>query len=224
MRRIPKLRRADLDRITAATAKAEATTSAEIVTVIANQSGAYTGQALLVCLAAMTAYSVLFFVFLGFVNTLLSRYLWHVRPANLLFAFVAGQVFVFGSVYLVLSIFPVLRSGIVSRRDKVSRVRERAETAFYRHNITRTKAGNGLLIYISLLERRVELLVDTGIAARVRPETWREIVEGIVAGIRAGRFTDALEGAVASCGGVLAELFPRLPDDVNELPDAPVRE
>jgi len=224
MSRIPKLRRADLDRITVATAKAERGTSAEIVTVIANQSGAYTGQVLLVCLAAMTAYSVLFFLFLGFVNRLLALYLWHIRPANLLFVFFAGQAFVFGVVYFLLSFIPGLRSGVISRKDKTSRVRERAETAFYRHNITRTSGGNGLLIFISLLEKRVELLVDAGIAVRVKQDTWQGIVEGIVSGIRAGRFLDALEGAIASCGGVLSELFPRLPDDVNELPDAPVVE
>ncbi|OGD26014.1 MAG: hypothetical protein A2Y56_11015 [Candidatus Aminicenantes bacterium RBG_13_63_10] len=220
----PKLRRADLERITTAAAKAEAGTSAEIVTVIANQSGAYTGQVLLVCLAAMTAYSVLFFIFLGLVQKILALWLWHVRPSNLLFAFLAGQVFVFGSVFLLLSFIPGLRSGVVSRKDKTSRVRERAETAFYRHNIMGTSAGNGLLIFVSLLEKRVELLVDAGIAGRVKPETWQKIVDGIVSGIRSGRFLDALEGAILRCGEILSGPFPRLPGDVNELPDRPVVE
>jgi putative membrane protein len=224
MKRAKKLLKADLERITAATAGAEARTSAEIVTVIANQSGSYTGQMLLVCLAAMTAYAVLFFVFLGFVQKLLALWLWHVRVGQLLLAFLAGQVLVFGVVFALLSFLPRFRSAVVSGKDKASRVRERAESAFFRHNITATGAGNGALIYVSLLEKRVELLVDAGIAARVKAGTWQEVVDGIVAGVGAGEFLPALERAIRRCGDILSDPFPRLRGDVNELPDRPVVE
>jgi len=222
--RAKKLRRADLERITAAVSEAEARTSAEIVTVVASQSGSYTGQVLLVCLAAMAAYSVLYFVFMGFVQKFLALFLWHVHPVNLLFVFVSGQVLFFGLAFGLLSFFPRLRRGVVSGKDRNARVRLRAESAFYRYNVTATGAGNGLLLYISLFERRVELLVDSGIAARVKNETWQDVVDGIVSGIREGRFVPAVESAVARCGAVLAGPFPRRQGDVNELPDKPVVE
>lgn len=224
MSRKKKLLRADLERITNATARAESGTAAEIVTVIANQSGAYAGQLLLVSLAVMTAYSVLFFVFLGFVQKMLALWLWHVRPAQLLFAFLVGQAFFFGLTFALLSFIPSLRSAVVSRKDKTSRVRERAEAAFFHHNITATQAGNGLLLYVSLFEKRVELLVDAGIAGQVKTETWRDVVDEIIAGIRAGQLLPALEKAILRCGEILSGSFPRQPGDINELPDKPVVE
>jgi len=216
--------RADLDRLTAATQQAESRTSAEIATVIASQSGAYTGQVLMVCLALMAAYALAFFLFLGAVHRLLERFLWEARDVQVLLAFFLGQIFVFGLGFGLLSLVPGLRSLVVSRKDKRRRVRERAELAFFHHNITATRAGNGLLIYVSIFERRVELLVDSGIAQKIKPATWQDVVDRIVKGILDNRFLSVLEVQIRHCGDVLAKPFPRRPGDVNELPDRPVLE
>jgi putative membrane protein len=224
MSRIKRPGRADLDRLTAATQQAESQTSAEIATVIASQSGAYAGQVLMVCLALMAVYALAFFLFLGTIYRLLERILWEARTIQVLLAFFIGQIVVFVLAFSLFSLVPGLRFLVVSRKDKRNRVRERAESAFFHHNITATQAGNGLLIYVSLFERRVELLVDSGIAHKIKPAVWQEVVDRIVEGIRGNRFLPSLEEQIRRCGDILSGLFPRQPGDVNELPDRPVVE
>lgn len=224
MSRVKKPARADLERLTAATQKAESRTSAEIVTVIASHSGAYSGQVLMVCLALLAAYALAFFLFLGGIHRLLERFLWEARDIQVLLVFFIGQAVVFGLAFGLLSLVPGLRTLAVSRKDRRARVRERAESAFFHHHITATRAGNGLLIYVSLLERRVELLVDFGIAQKIRPSVWQEVVDRILEGIRGGRFLQALEAEIQRCGDILSGPFPHRRDDVNELPDRPIVE
>ena len=54
---------------------------------------------------------------------------------------------------------------------------------------------------------------------RIAPETWHELVRDLTAGIREGRACTALCSVITRCGAILAEQFPRKPDDVNELAD-----
>ena len=80
-------------------------------------------------------------------------------------------------------------------------------------------ADIGILILVSLLEHRVQVLADSGINARVKPGTWDEVVEIILAGIRRGDLCQGLCDAIDRCGEILGREFPIQPDDVNELPD-----
>lgn len=100
------------------------------------------------------------------------------------------------------------------------KVRRRAEQAFYQHGLHKTKEGTGVLIMMSLLERRVQVLADRAINDRVPPGTWDRLVAGLVEGIRAGRPTEALCQAIACCGDLLAAHFPaREGDNPDELED-----
>ena len=74
-------------------------------------------------------------------------------------------------------------------------------------------------LLVSLLEHRVQVLADSGINARVKPGTWDQVVEIVLAGIRQGDLCQGLCDAVDRCGEILAQEFPIQPDDVNELPD-----
>jgi putative membrane protein len=105
-----------------------------------------------------------------------------------------------------------------SRMDM--KVRRRAESAFYEHGLHRTREGTGVLIMVSLLERRVQVLADQGINQRVPVGTWTHVVQGMLAGIREGRPVDAFCEAIARCGEILAEHFPsREGDNPDELPN-----
>jgi putative membrane protein len=104
------------------------------------------------------------------------------------------------------------------------KVRLRAERAFYEEGLHRTREATGLLIILSLLERRVQILADRAIDERVPPGTWDALVGDIVTGVRAGRPTEALCDAIGRCGTLLASHFPvRDEDNPNELPDDLVR-
>ena len=83
-----------------------------------------------------------------------------------------------------------------------------------------TRDRTGILIFISLLEHRIEVVGDAGINAAVEPEEWAEVVDRIRDGFRSGRRVEGLVAAVDLCGRLLEKRGVELrADDVNELPD-----
>jgi len=105
-------------------------------------------------------------------------------------------------------------------------VEVRAEAAFVEEEVFDTRDRTGILVFLSLAERRAVILADAGINQSVPEGTWQDLVDGLVAGIRAGDPAGAMRSAVIRCGEVLEEHEVALrPDDIDELPDAPrVRE
>jgi putative membrane protein len=115
--------------------------------------------------------------------------------------------------------FPRLKIPFVNKKRMMHAVRERALRAFYEKGLYRTRDENGILIFISILERKVWILGDRGVNVKIPPETWQAHANEISQGIREGRPCDALCKVIESCGRVLEEHFPRKEDDTNELPD-----
>ena len=98
-------------------------------------------------------------------------------------------------------------------------VRQRAVRAFHEKGLHRTREGNGILIFISLLEHRVWILGDRGINAVIPPERWTSLASGLASGIHGGRMVETLITTITEVGDILREHFPRRTDDTNELPD-----
>jgi len=98
-------------------------------------------------------------------------------------------------------------------------VRQQAMHVFYENGLHRTRDANGILIFISLLERKVWILGDRGINAVIPPERWSALASTLTSGIRQGQLTEALVGVIAEMGDILHQHFPSRHDDVNELPD-----
>jgi len=101
------------------------------------------------------------------------------------------------------------------------RPRERAREVFALRGAWNTEENNGILIYVLLAERAVEIVADRGIARRVDDGQWRGVCEEMQRQFAAGKFQ---EGAVAGVRGVAALLereFPGAPGHANELPDRP---
>jgi len=122
--------------------------------------------------------------------------------------------------YLLGAVWPALRIHLVHADVVEHRVRQRAFAAFVEQEVFRTEARTGILLFLSLLERRVIVLADTGIAARVPQQEWDAIVAGVVAGMRRGQPGPALAEAIRRCGDLLAAHdLQRRPDDRDELPD-----
>jgi len=114
---------------------------------------------------------------------------------------------------------------VTSRERMADKVKQRAEQAFYQHGLHNTKERTGILILVSLLERRVHVLADKGINDRVPPGTWDDIVNGILDGIRTGNATDAICKAIAKCGALLSQVSPAgSGDNPDELPDTLIQE
>ncbi len=113
---------------------------------------------------------------------------------------------------------PHLKLALVSDFDAMHEVREEAIHAFYERGLHRTKHGTGILIFISLLERRVWILGDKGINEKVTPHFWNSLVAELTKGIRDGKALDALCTVIAKCGSELGKHFPGR-HEVNEIDD-----
>jgi putative membrane protein len=108
---------------------------------------------------------------------------------------------------------------LVSEQDRITQVKHRAELEFYRLGITETEGATGILIFVSLLEHRIEVMADKKISIMLPPETWNGVVEQVLAGIRSGDLSKGLCNAIETCGNILADKFPIKSGDRNELKD-----
>jgi uncharacterized membrane protein len=99
--------------------------------------------------------------------------------------------------------------------------RERALEVFGLLRVWDTEENAGVLLYLLLADRDVEIVADRGIHRVVRDGVWQEVCEALEAQFRAGRCTDGVVNAVNRISDVLAAAFPRDGAVVNELPDRP---
>ena len=83
----------------------------------------------------------------------------------------------------------------------------------------RTVGRTGVLIYLSLAERRAEIVADEAVTKVTTPECWGDAMAELIGEIRAGRPGEGLAMAVEEVGEVLARHFPKTSDDTNEIPD-----
>jgi putative membrane protein len=97
------------------------------------------------------------------------------------------------------------------------RVHREALANFTASGLHETRDRTGVLVYISELERRVQILADSGIHGKAGEPYWKDLVTEIVTGIRRGKACEALIAAIGRMGEKLGEHFPPRPDDTNEL-------
>jgi len=99
---------------------------------------------------------------------------------------------------------------------------ERAVDVFSHLRIWDTERNNGVLIYLLLSDRDVEIVADRGVDAKVGPREWERICRGMEAAFRQGDFEGGVIGGIREVTRHLAEHFPPIGTDRNELPDKPV--
>ncbi len=101
-------------------------------------------------------------------------------------------------------------------------VRERARQLFSLLRVWDTRDNSGVLLYLQLAERRVEIVADRGIAARVAPAQWQALCDGFAADIHAMPADAAVLQCLQRINALLAANFPAESDNPRELPDEPV--
>lgn len=206
----------DLDTIREAVQRAERRTRGEIVPMVVAVSARYRDASYLAGLiVALVTLAALVSLDYG-----LGRWRWtgH-HPGWMIVGVLAA--YALGSF---IGRFPRVIRLLISDERMAMKVRLRAERGFYEQGLHRTKEGTGILIFLSLMERRAQILADRSIDACVPPGTWDTLVRDLVQGIRADHPTKALCDAIARCGDLLALHFPtRGGDNPNELPDELIR-
>ena len=100
--------------------------------------------------------------------------------------------------------------------------RQRALQLFGLLGVWDTAHNNGVLIYVDLADRVVEIVADRGIAARVSQAEWEAVCRQMQHHYREGRFREGSVSGVLGVGALLGRYFPRAAPGGNELPDQPV--
>ncbi len=100
--------------------------------------------------------------------------------------------------------------------------RARALEVFSRLRVWDTEHNNGVLIYVLLADRVVEIVADRGIHRHAGEEVWRDICKLMQAEFRAGRFEDGGVKGVTAISALLRKHVPAEGENSNELPDKPL--
>lgn len=99
---------------------------------------------------------------------------------------------------------------------------QRAVEVFSQLRIWDTEQNNGVLIYLLLADRDVEIVADRGVHAKVGQEAWEAICQKMEAAFRDGKYEEGVLAGIRSVGQHLAQHYPHAGENVNELPDHPV--
>lgn len=125
----------------------------------------------------------------------------------------------------VMGVFFSSRSNAIRRRLTTKHFREtavrlRAAAMFYEAGIANTKAEMGLLVYLSLFERRLELIADRGVLQGLPALEWNQLLSELHE-IGGNPEPETLQAGLAKLGSLLAQHLPATGENPNELPDAP---
>jgi putative membrane protein len=207
--------------IASAIGEAERTTSGEIYCILAGRSADYRETPLAwATLAALVP--PLIAVALGWVPWWPETG-WLVQGAGTdvaraIFGYAGVQAALFALTAAVVSI-PAVKHALTPGPLKRARVRRAAVELFMSHGLQATDARTGVLLYASLAEHRVEVVADQAIHRPRRRGGLGRGGGGADGGARERAGEGRLRRAVGLCGAVLAERFPPVAADRNELPD-----
>ena len=105
-----------------------------------------------------------------------------------------------------------------------STARGRAHRLFSLYRVWDTEENCGVLIYINLADKAVEIVADRGITRLVKPTDWKDACDIMTNGFKQGAFETSATMGIAHVNGLLTSAFPIVPGSeiVNELPDRPI--
>lgn len=205
---------AEQKKVTAAVQEAERRTSGEIVPMIVSCSHDYP-------MAAATCAVSFGFPLALILTTLLGKILW-IGPQNMWLMLGLFALF-YAIVYSLVMRRDWLKFYFLSRGQVEREVEEAALAAFYSERLYKTENENGILLYISVLEKKIWILGDRGINEKIDQQVWDSVVTDLTAGIRSGNRCESICAAVQRVGDILQQHFPYHRDDRDELHNLIIR-
>jgi putative membrane protein len=198
----------DLERIDEAVQSAEKETSGEIVCLIQSASYHYPMANVIGATALALPLSLA-------TTPLLGAWLW-LGPQNM-WLFLSLFAVCFPVFYLLANHVAWLKRHFISQRELDEEVQESAITGFFQHGLYRTRQATGVLLLISIFERKVWVLADHGIHTKIPQQQWQSVVDTVTEGFRSKHPVESICAAVQNIGRLLQTHFPVQHDDVNEL-------
>lgn len=195
---------ADRQKITAAIHAAEQDTSGEFVALVARSSDHY--------IAAMLLWAGGLALLVPGVLLLLPLHLRFMQIYQL-------QLLTFIGLALIFELIPWLHLALVPKAVKHHRASLLAHAQFYERGVHLTHEHSGVLFFVSLAERYVEIVADKGIHEKLGEEHWQKVVDTFLSHVQKGAITEGFVAAITECGAAMAEHYPAKPGDPDELSD-----
>ena len=129
------------------------------------------------------------------------------------------QLLVFIALAVVLLTVPGLHLRFIPRHVKHAHASRLAQAQFYAQGVQLTPHHSGVLFFVSLAERYVEIVADQGIHEKLGEAHWQDIIDKFVAQVGRGKVVDGFVDAIGACGAAMAEHYPPDPTDTNQLSD-----
>ncbi len=213
-----KLDKNGFDKIQDAVKKAESKTSGEIAVCLAAESSDY---AIWELFSAIICSVICFGIMLPFASQIRSFYEsvnW-LNPQWYLPATYGIVIFLCISIFFMLFNIPALDRIVIPKVYRNNVVTKKSFEIFTQTGVYCTENHNGILIYVSYLERQVRIVADKGINDRISNNLWQLIADSLVAELKKGNAISGFCDAIEKCGELLSEYFPAQENDKNELPD-----
>jgi len=195
----------DKARISEAVRASEAHTSAEIVPMLVARSGLYRDAQHRAGLAL--ALVVLTSLVMG--EGFWASWRWQTAEAAWLLLAVLLSYAIGSWIGRVPSVIRAVTSSERLRR----KVQLRAEQAFAQHSLSRTRQRTGVLLMVSLLERHMYVLPDSGIGPGITPAQWNDVIEAVITKLRENDIAGGFCAGIERCGVLLARACPAVPGD-----------
>jgi putative membrane protein len=196
------------DQVTETVRKAESRTSGEIVPMIVSASYDYPKARLAAALLFSIPLALLF-------SHLLGAYLW-LDPRNVYF-FLSLLIPFFLLCNWIVNYRPALAKLFISEEEMALEVEEEAIKSFFKEKLHATREATGILLFISVFEKKAWILADHGIAEKIDPGTWEKLLLELTARIGGNDRCAALCDTIEQIGRILERHFPYKRDDRDEL-------
>ncbi len=191
--------KSDIEKIEDSIRQAELRTQGEIVPVLLSRSDSYLSTNYM-CALIFNFIAIIIVYFLNFEE---EYYLYAMIGGSFL-GYIIGQI-------------SSVKRFLIGKEVMDLQVHEKAMQLFLENNLHCTKDRNGILIMISLLEHRVEIVADRGINNKVKKGSWDIIVNELIRNIKKGEYVEGLNLAINECREVLERYCPAKEDNPNEL-------
>lgn len=198
-----KISKNDREKISEAIRLAEGHTSGEIVPVILSQSDFYPAAHFRLAIILSVSFSLITYYAYDFLD-----------PFILIWMQIPGLILGY-----LLGFIPSVKALFTTKNEMEEEVHQKAIEVFYHNKVSKTKDRTGIMIFVSLLEHRVEVIGDIGINAVVPANFWEDLVKDLTQSIGKGHITEGIIAAIETCGNSLKGSFPIQKDNTNEVPN-----
>jgi putative membrane protein len=182
--------------------EAELKTKSELVPMIVHHSDIYPAAHFRAAIIMSFLFSlILYFSPLSIINPI--YFLWIQLP-GLYVGYLLGHI-------------PLIKRALITKDEVNHEVTQRAYEAFFHHNLHITKEHNGVLIFVSVMEKKIKIITDVGINKKIEQKIWDDIISDFAKYIRNGKFIQGLQETIKATSAVLENYFPAEGEALNEL-------